>query len=1197
MFEKNKFGDELLAKMRELLEANGMSVEGLLTGRPPIPELEPDASIEEQFKALALQKELMKDNDFPEFFAKFGSHPEVIADIVKIMQRKEGKYSIVSELYSALKFGLDVPTAKLVMEELAKIESHRVVENVLRMRQYSAGPFKAKGSFGTGRVEGAELEQALAKSIAVCSKFEDAVGDQFFSWNKFELIETAIEYSSEPKHDLMIVNGDNHPEGLTAKSLKAYYAEGHKYIGHQDGFGPYKYDFQEEKRKSEEELALRNHIARLEYYPSFDLQNKYIPALLEVSASVQSSLVNLLGHFSAQRVPFAYYEAVVVASRTGDLDQVCFISLVQSLSNIEGDALVSGCLLLDEMVRTAPRELEELRPQFEAGEFGEIEQELYRRKLQEHQNKFPEKPIEERLGAFRTKEHPDSEPPPEALLTRATDQYRQIVSRTEDLAQLPQLQIPQKIRELVESTTADQRYKEKFRIEYLALSRELFKRHYGVYPYNTQMLAILMMTDEQFLSESKAEGVARGVYSQIKTGEGKSLVFSMLAGYQAILGQKVDVITSNDYLADRDARRFQQFFSDLGLSCGSFSYEREAKEQQKTGAQNNDPNPDILYSTNQSMIFDLLASRLNGIPFKNGRPHDCILIDEADNLCLDLTAESCRIATPKPRTFNEDFLNACMQFIQVYGKGNIYNNLPEAVTEFSVRNSRARDVHPVIIGLYLQSAIRCLEVEEGKDYVIRDKKVIVVDRGNTGRLKERTHWSHGLHEFVAMKHELPLPESTGISAYMSHPTYIKQYNKILCISGTMGDYTDRRELQELYNLVGFDTPTHHKSERIDEPLTLYLNKDALYRYLNRTLGELTCGEKKRPVLILTGSIAESQAVHELIQSEGFSAQLLNDYNNQDEAGATRLEQEIIDRAGKAGRITVATEVSGRGADVIPDDEAIEAGGVYVIMTGVSQNSRVEYQGRGRAGRQGKPGTSTVVASMDGDYFINSLSLTEQKIVLGLVSVYGPDSQEVQGAIELMRRAKNVYGSVRRLAELRTEELAQGVMNGYFTKLSKAALELAAKNSLVATNEGLGRYLIGLYLNDTWSEKFGEIDSIMQYSHIMGFKSEANPENSPGIQRLEEVFTRTFGVPPIAAAGRDDYLGTMSGLFESYTASIISLERRVAAIDESELGRMVGILNEEVDALTAQCFEEIGKASEWDLKRIIKKKNREREDRK
>ncbi|MFN4897139.1 MAG: hypothetical protein ACK5GN_03520 [Pseudomonadota bacterium] len=1189
MFDRS----DLQKEIEKLLQAARGTKQGSPVDQPTVPAVAPDAPISEQCAAMALAKELFTKGNLPNFFDKYGSYPDILANLHVIMGRKEGKYGLGNHFSPILLYRDDISMLKVLLTELAKLESSRVVDHVLLTVGSNAGPFSRQGKYGARQSE-QDFRVALTTAINVCSQFEEAVGGQFFKYNRFELIETVVRYSSEVRHDLLIVNGDKYPQkGLTAQSLAEYYAQGHRYIGHQDTFGSYDSEYQEKNRKSDAEVALRNHIARLKHYPSFELQEKYVPILLEAPDTVRRSLVDLLGHFSSQRAPFAYYESVVVAVKNSNLDEEQLMGLVRSLSRFKDDALISGCLLLDEMARIPPADLQVLQERFEVGDFGEIERELYRGKLEAHQRKFPEKPLEERLAAFRIGEHPDSEPPPEALLTRAAGQYAKIVEGAHELAQLPRLRIPQMIRELVERTPIPERYKEPFRVEYLALSRELFKRHYGVYPYNTQILAILMMTDEQFLSESGGEGPARGVYSQIKTGEGKSLLFAMLAGYQAILEQKVDVITSNDYLAERDARRFRPFFSDLGLSCDSFSFERTAQGNKERKTDVHDPNPSILYSTNQSMIFDLLSSKLNGFPFKNGRSHDCILIDEADNLCLDLTSESCRIATPKPRTFDESFLKACVEFTRVYGVNGIYQKPAEAAAEFFVRNPQAREIHPVILGLYLQSAVKSGEVREGLDYVIRDKRIVIVDQGNTGRLMERSHWGHGLHDFVAMKHNLPLPDSTGISAYMSHPAYIKQYSKILCISGTMGDSTDRRELRQLYNLVGFDTPTHHKSVRVDEPLKVYLNRDSLSRYMLQVLRDLTRGEKKRPVVILTSSIGESVEVHKLLQNEGFAAQLLNDYTNQDDLEVPRLEQEIIDRAGKAGRITVATEVSGRGADIIPDEEATESGGIYVIMTGISQNSRVEYQGRGRAGRQGKAGTSTVIASIDQDLFIHKLSPAEQQIIIQIASRYGPDSQEIQGTIEFMRRARNVCGSIARLSELRTEETAQRVMNRYFTKLANGALELAARNSIIAAQQGLGRYLIGLYLSDAWSEKFDELDAVLKHSHIMGALSDIDVVSSIGVKSLVDVFDRCFGAAPDQFAEGDEYLQALKYLFQNYAGTILDLERRAAAVNAEEIEKLIDRLNQEVDALTDTCLGELGKASAWDINRIVCNKREQR----
>ena len=1061
------------------------------------------------------------------------------------------KFSPTSDFCFALSLGKDSCETVKYLETTVDITDQEEFETVWKLIK------------GLWRKEAKQAEPAtfVKRMRTGVTRIRAFYPEAFISDYTFDQAELMLARSAEPKHDLgHIYKGmsDNLPNA-TVEKLVAYYDAGHHYIAHPNIFGNSSYI---KDPLPTDEIEVRKTIARLDNYPPLTQQDTLVAKIMEVPDKGRA--MKLLSVFLEREIDLVYFEKLLKVMRgqsVGKADNTTIGKIINAITNYSEENLIPAIIVLSDIMENDLDNLDQYLSNFETGNIAELEREIYRKRLAEHVLKFPEKPLTEVRAAFLTSENIDTELPNEDLLERCFQTYQAVLERgqsfiimdeDEILAELRKVS-PTQVKGKVIQSESDRTLEEIeiYRIEFFALTRELFKREFGVYPYNTQMLAILMMIDEEFLTENSL----KGSYEQIKTGEGKSLILALTSAYFGSLNRNVDLITSNGYLARRDSDRFSQFYTKLGIGSGSFS---------RDGEKSGEANPRILYTTNADLIFHYLDCRLHAQDFFEGERHDIALVDEADNLCIDLGEQACRIAQPSFGLFSEPTMDRFLKFADIHSE-SIYLELPEAVKEFQKYAPETANIHPIYIGLYLRSALRSRSVTQGEDYILRDGKIVIVDVNNTGRIQEKTHWGQGLHEFVALGNGLELPEHQGVSAQMNHPHFIKQYERIHCISGTFGDEVDREEIQEVYNLGGFDVPPHHSSSRVDEGLTLEFEvKDFREKVITRAK-ELA--QKGRPVLIVASSINESNIFYESLKQGGQKVQLLNDADNINADGSLDGEENIVKLAGVVGMITVATSVAGRGADIIPEKEAIEAGGLHSLLTFMPVNKRVEYQARGRAGRQGKPGTSEIMICFKTDLFMQSLGTPLRAGVAQVCQKYGNESQQLSNAIELIRKCRNLVSSQARRMNLDKEDMILEVLNGYFGLVEKTSGALEKANDILKEpqHHGAASFLASAYLSDIWITEFDYLQTVVQHDDLLS-EDELGSSND-GVtsmsQKLEAVFKNIFGVQ---AEQKDmyfdkEFMEVVSFIYEHFQESLLRMERRVKNFDPEKVEQMINRLEQ------------------------------------
>ena len=456
----------------------------------------------------------------------------------------------------------------------------------------------------------------------------------------------------------------------------------------------------------------------------------------------------------------------------------------------------------------------------------------------------------------------------------------------------------------------------------------------------------------------------RGRLGQILTGEGKSLIISEIALISALMGEFVDIITSTSYLAQRDQLKFKKLYSIFGISSNAIIENNPNKEAY---------NGIILYGTNTDFEFTLLREGTNleekmytiplGQKVEIKREFQTVIVDESDNLFIDTALNSARIAYTSRNHFNWVYypiLN-CV-------KNNI-NNKDDIRKELEKINLKeSKKISDSQLNSWISNANSALNYKKGEKDIVRyneknKKKEVQIIQLSTGRVNIGSRWMGGLHEFIEVKEGLEPETESNTIASISHPSFFNNYKIIFGLTGTIGSDIERKEILNIYKLDSFDVPPNFESKRKVYPTQLYENKEIKEENIIIEIRKkITEG---RPVLILLLTIEDTINFSNKLKKEGIDNLILNDVQKE-------KEEYIILYAGKPRSVVVATNAAGRGTDIILSEDSLNFGGLHVIMGFYPENSRVEYQGIGRAGRQGQIGSAQVIFSKDEKYFENNL---------------------------------------------------------------------------------------------------------------------------------------------------------------------------------------------------------------------------------
>jgi len=474
----------------------------------------------------------------------------------------------------------------------------------------------------------------------------------------------------------------------------------------------------------------------------------------------------------------------------------------------------------------------------------------------------------------------------------------------------------------------------------------------GLEPFDTQWLAALALLD--------------GRLAEMATGEGKTLAMALAACVAALAGRQVHVITANDYLAVRDAQTLRPLYAYFGLSVGTVAGASDAALRHAAYRR------DVVYVTARELVFDTLrdaqalgdslplrrhADALAGaLPARQLVPAlDVALLDEADSILLDEAQMplilSRAVHDPREAAALADALALARglqtgQHFAPRGGTGRWALTADGEREIERRSGAGEHwLHPDHRRESVERALAALHsLHRDRDYLVRDGQVVLID-AVTGRAAPGRVWSQGLHELVAMKEGCAAPPRAEPVSQLTYPRFFPRYRHLAGMSGTVAD--DARELKRLYGLKVVAMPLHRPSRRRALPSRSFADAAARWRAVTqRTLGLAAAG---RPVLIGTDSVADSQTLARHLREAGADVVVLNAAQDAEEA-------RVVAEAGRAGRITVATNMAGRGTDIALADDARAAGGLHVLSCQHNPSRRHDRQLAGRCARQGDPGS-------------------------------------------------------------------------------------------------------------------------------------------------------------------------------------------------------------------------------------------------
>ncbi|MBA2871301.1 preprotein translocase subunit SecA [Anoxybacillus calidus] len=485
------------------------------------------------------------------------------------------------------------------------------------------------------------------------------------------------------------------------------------------------------------------------------------------------------------------------------------------------------------------------------------------------------------------------------------------------------------------------------KVEAFAVVREAAKRILGMRHFDVQLIGGLVL--------------AEGNIAEMATGEGKTLVASLPSYLRALEGKGVHVITVNDYLAKRDRNLIGQIHEFLGLTVG-LNLPMMSPEEKRQAYQ-----ADITYGIGTEFGFDYLRDNMvYQLSDKVQRPYHYAIIDEIDSVLIDEAKTPLIIAGKMQSSPELHYIAARLakrfqrDVDYTYDEETKATSLTDTGIEkvekaFGVDN--LYDLQHQTLYHYVIQALRAHVIfKRDVDYIVRDGKVLLVDMF-TGRIMEGRTLSDGLHQAIEAKEGLEITEENKTQASITIQNYFRMYPILSGMTGTAK--TEEKEFQHVYGMDVISIPTNRPKIRVDLPDNVYATKHDKYVAVVKEVKKRH--EKGQPVLIGTTSILQSEKLAEYLDQENLPYELLN-------AKTVEQEAELIAQAGQRGRITIATNMAGRGTDIILGEGVAELGGLHVIGTERHESRRIDNQLKGRAGRQGDPGSSQFFISLEDDMF-------------------------------------------------------------------------------------------------------------------------------------------------------------------------------------------------------------------------------------
>jgi preprotein translocase subunit SecA len=574
--------------------------------------------------------------------------------------------------------------------------------------------------------------------------------------------------------------------------------------------------------------------------------------------------------------------------------------------------------------------------------------------------------LEPRLNWLDRAAHRATDPLTRRLRTRKIDReafVRRVASHDQSAGRASDARIRSTARDLGERLRREG-FRDDVAAEVFALVREVAQRSIGKRHFDVQIAGGLILL--------------HGMVAEMETGEGKTLTATLPACAAALAGVPVHIITVNDYLAARDAEEMGPIYRSLGLSVGVAVHGQDPEARRAAYR------ADITYCTNKEIAFDYLRDRIvlgreagriqlqvERLYEKRPRLDRLLLrglhygiVDEADSVLVDEAKTPLIISGAKGGGSEDEVYARAFeisgQFVigrdfAIEGQERQVRFLPEGLTRLSAQTDRLGGVwtrRQWRESLVRQALVARHLYLRDQHYLVKDDKVQIIDEA-TGRVMPDRSWEHGLHQIVEIKEQCTVTQRVDPLARISYQRFFQRYLRLAGMTGTAREVA--AELWSVYRLATVAVPTNRPLRRTGRPLVVCPTLEQKWRVVVSRLVEIH--DLGRPVLVGTRSVAASEHLSRLLADRGITHQVLNARQDRDEAS-------VVARAGESGRITVATNMAGRGTDIRLGPGMADIGGLHVIATELHEARRIDRQLFGRSGRQGDPGSFEAIVSLE-----------------------------------------------------------------------------------------------------------------------------------------------------------------------------------------------------------------------------------------
>lgn len=531
--------------------------------------------------------------------------------------------------------------------------------------------------------------------------------------------------------------------------------------------------------------------------------------------------------------------------------------------------------------------------------------------------------------------------------------------------------------------------------EAFALVRETSKRVFKMRHFDVQIMGGIVLHE--------------GKIAEMRTGEGKTLAATLPVFLNALAGKGVHVVTVNDYLAKRDAGWMGEIYSFLGLTVACIVHDKsfildktfkkedtfdERIEHLRECSRKEAYNADITYGTNNEFGFDYLRDNMvQNAGQMAQRGHHFAIVDEVDSILIDEARTPLIISSPAEESTEKYYEFA--KIVSKLTKDKDYE-IDEKMNAATLTSEGIQRLE-VILGVqniyeekgidtvhHIEQALKAHALfKKDRDYVEKDGEIIIVDEF-TGRLMPGRRYSEGLHQAIEAKEGVEIKRESLTMATVSFQNYFRMYNKLSGMTGTAE--TEAEEFHKIYKLDVVVIPTNHPMIREDKNDLIFKTEMGKFKAVANEIKERN--KKGQPVLVGTVSIEKNELLSGMLKREGIKHEVLNAKNHEKEAV-------IISEAGEKGAVTVATNMAGRGTDIVLGDGVKDLGGLLVIGTERHESRRIDNQLRGRTGRQGDPGSSQFYVSLDDDL----MRIFGSERVGGLMEKLGlPEDQAIEHSL-------------------------------------------------------------------------------------------------------------------------------------------------------------------------------------------------------